>query len=110
TTPIGAEGICSDMPWNGIIADSSLEFAAAALELYGNRAQWETARENGAAIINTFYDKKVLESILSDKITGLRSNLKKHRARNFIGSMLLHHTMASTKYMSKWIEAKNSPN
>lgn len=108
TTPIGAEGICSDMPWNGIITDSSQEFAAAAVELYGNQGQWETARENGTAIINTFYDNKVLESILSDKIEGLRLDLKKHRAQNFMGSMLLHHTMASTKYMSKWIEAKNN--
>ncbi|HUH47062.1 MAG TPA: glycosyltransferase [Arenibacter sp.] len=109
TTPIGAEGICDDMPWNGIIADSSQEFADAAVALYGNRIQWETARENGAAILNSFYNKKVLKSLLYDKIGGLRSDLKKHRAQNFIGSLLLHHTLASTKYMSKWIEAKNSP-
>lgn len=107
TTHIGAEGMCENMPWNGIIADSSQEFAEAAVELYENRVQWEAARENGAAIINAFYDKKMLELKLSDKLEELRSNLKKHRSWNFIGSMLLHHTMASTKYMSKWIEAKN---
>lgn len=108
TTRIGAEGIAVDRPWNGVIADSSQEFAEAAVNLYGDKEQWELARENGAAIINAFYDKKVLELLLSDRIGILRSNLKKHRTRNFIGSMLLHHTMASTKYMSRWIEAKNS--
>lgn len=108
TTPIGAEGISVDMPWNGIIVQNFREFAEAAVELYGNRTQWESSRENGAAIINTFYDKTKLELLLSEKIKGIRSDLKKHRARNFIGSMMLHHTMASTKYLSRWIEAKNS--
>jgi len=35
-------------------------------------------------------------------------DLQSHRSKNFMGLMLLHHTLASTKYMSKWIEEKNS--
>src|SRR5690606_3523935 len=46
TTPIGAEGISVDRPWNGIIAQSPHDFAEAAVNLYGNREQWERAREN----------------------------------------------------------------
>ena len=108
TTDIGAEGIAADKPWNGIIANNSQEFAAATVQLYGNKVEWERARENGADIINTFYDKRMLDSRLADALELLRANLKKYRTGNFIGTMLLHHTMASTKYMSKWIEAKNS--
>jgi hypothetical protein len=26
---------------------------------------------------------------------------------NFMGAMLQHHTLKSTKYMSRWIEEKN---
>jgi O-antigen biosynthesis protein len=29
------------------------------------------------------------------------------REQNFIGTMLRHHSMKSTQYMSQWIEAKN---
>jgi len=35
------------------------------------------------------------------------SNLSQHRKANFIGSVLQHHLLSSTKYMSKWIEEKN---
>jgi hypothetical protein len=38
---------------------------------------------------------------------GIKANLAEHRLQNFVGSMLHHHSLASTKYMSKWIEAKN---
>jgi hypothetical protein len=34
-------------------------------------------------------------------------NLENYRERNFIGSMLMHHFLQSTKYMAKWIEEKN---
>jgi hypothetical protein len=33
--------------------------------------------------------------------------LEQHRTSNFMGSMLMHHTMTATKYMSRWIEEKN---
>jgi len=41
------------------------------------------------------------------KIEQLKENLEKHRLQNFAGAMLMHHTTASTKYMSRWIEEKN---
>ncbi|MEG3695920.1 glycosyltransferase, partial [Vibrio coralliirubri] len=37
----------------------------------------------------------------------LESELESHRLDNFFGSMLKHHSMASTKYMSQWIAEKN---
>lgn len=46
---------------------------------------------------------------LIKKIHEISGNLSSHRAQNFIGKMLTHHTMSSTKYMSRWIEAKNKP-
>ena len=33
--------------------------------------------------------------------------LTQHREQNVIGQLLNHHTLQSTKYMAKWIEAKN---
>ena len=108
TTKIGAEGICENLPWNGIIADNVETFAKAAVFLYQNKEEWSSAKENGIAIINSIYNKAVLQQRLKDRIELLAKNPELHRAGNFIGNMLLHHTMASTKFMSKWIEEKNN--
>lgn len=107
TTSIGAEGMHQKLPWNGIIADDPEEFAQAAARLYSNKEAWQLAQKNGIQIINKLYDKNVLKVTFLSKLEELRNNLGTHRARNFIGGMLHHHTMASTKYMAKWIEAKN---
>lgn len=107
TTEIGAEGICENLPWNGIIANGTEAFAKAAVFLYQTEDQWYIARQNGTAIINSFYNKAVLQKAFRDRIRILAKNLKEHRSGNFIGAMFLHHTMASTKFMSKWISEKN---
>ncbi|RTE51971.1 glycosyltransferase [Arenibacter aquaticus] len=107
TTHIGAEGICLDMPWNGCIANAPKDFAHAAVELYLDREKWLISQKNGMDIINSCYDKAVLQQRLSQKIEQVGTTLNQHRSGNFIGAMLLHHSMASTKYMSKWITAKN---
>ena len=107
TTDIGAEGICKAMPWNGRIANDSQSFANAAITLYNNQEEWEEARENGLAIINSFYDKEVLKGRFKSRLKEIQLDLIKHRAENFVGSMLLHHSLMSTKYLSKWITEKN---
>lgn len=107
TTEIGSEGMHEGLPWNGSIVNTAKSFAKAAVELYVHEALWYTAQKNGAVIINTMYNKKRLDENLSGKINSIQSNLNQHRTQNFTGSLLMHQTMASTKYMSKWIEEKN---
>jgi hypothetical protein len=51
--------------------------------------------------------KEVLQPRLEQEIDAKKQHLQAHRSQNFIGRMLQHHTQASTKYMAKWIEAKN---
>lgn len=108
TTAIGAEGMHGELPWNGWVTDDPDSFAKAAVALYNNAADWRQSQENGAAIINAFYDKVTLNKRLSKKIQHLQNVLIAHRETNFIGAMLMHQSMASTKYMAKWIEAKNA--
>lgn len=107
TTNIGAEGMHQEYPWNGTIVDTPQAFAQAAVALYENQETWEQSQVNGVDIINNIYDKAILNPILSTKIETLTTNLENHRQKNFIGELLNHHTMASTEYMSRWIEAKN---
>jgi len=107
TTTIGAESMCGDLPWNGFIADNSQVFADKAVELYQDKTVWLKAQENGFEII----EKRYLKSLFADKfimhILKVQTHLKQHRLHNFIGTLLQHHTLTSTKYMSRWIEEKN---
>ena len=107
TTSVGAEGMYGDLPWSGWIADDAETIANAAVALYNHAPDWRQSQENGVAIINTLYNRKVLDKRLLSNMEYLQNNLIKHREANFFGSLLRHQTLNSTKYLSKWIEAKN---
>lgn len=106
TTDVGAEGMHGEYNWNGIIANTPQEIADAAVKLYSNKVLWEKSQKNGIKIINNFYSKETHGAKFIWQILNLQKNLKQHRLKNFIGAMLMHHTISSTKYMSKWIEEK----
>ncbi len=107
TTPIGAEGMHGDLAWNGVVAETPKAIIASAVDLYHNRERWTVAHEQGAEIINRLYSKTKLAAGLLLRIEHIRGKLKAHRDRNLIGAMMMHHRMASTMYLGKWIEAKN---
>jgi len=107
TTTIGAEGINGKLPWPGDIADDATEFAKAAVDLYQNREKWLMAQEAGYRIIKERFYPKVHRADFKKRLEVLSRGLTAHRNNNFIGAMLSHHTMASTRFMSRWIEEKN---
>lgn len=107
TTSIGAEAMSGDLAWNGFVNDDALDFAESAIQLYQNKIIWLKAQQNGIEIINKRYSKKSHEANFAKQLEFLLSNLNKHRLSNFMGELLQHHTLKSTKYMSKWIEEKN---
>ncbi len=109
TTNIGTEAMPGKLPWNGLISDDPNEFANAAVQLYIDSKAWQQSQRNGIAIINQRFLMSNFAPIFYDKILELQLSLKEHRTKNFIGVMLMHHSMSSTKYLSRWIELKNKP-
>lgn len=107
TTSIGVEGMCGQLAWNGFIEDQVEDFVDKAVALYTNEKLWNQAQQHGIEIINTMYDKELLENKFLKLIQQVSLNLEQHRNNNFTGKMLLHHYLLSTKYMSKWIQEKN---
>jgi hypothetical protein len=107
TTPLGAESMSGDLPWNGFIESDPDKFAQAAVNLYKEKSLWQTAQKNGFTIINGFYSKKQHVPQLLEKIKKVYTNLDQHRLNNFTGSMLMQQSLAATKYMALWIEEKN---
>lgn len=110
TTAVGAESMNGNLPWNGKIANDLQTIAEAAITLYQDKTHWEQAQKNGIEIVNQRYSKSLFSQDFIHQIVTVQNNLEKHRLDNFIGAILLHHTVASTKYMSRWIEAKNKIN
>jgi len=107
TTSIGAESMNGDLPWNGFIMDDPAEFASKAVALCNDKTLWNSAQINGISIIEKRYLKSDFVNEFKEVICDLKTNLKPHRAKNFIGSVLQHQSLQSSKYMSKWIEEKN---
>ena len=107
TTSVGAEAMHKNLPWNGFITDNLEMFALKAVELYSDENSWKLAQLNGIEILNSCYSKKKFYKKLFIKINSTQANLEVRRITNFTGEMLMHHTLKSTKYLSKWIEEKN---
>lgn len=107
TTSIGAEGMCGNFPWNGFIEDDFADFAFIAAELYTKKNLWQNAQKIGIDIINEIYDKEKISPLFIKRVEEIKRNLEQHRTHNFLGSLLQHQSLQATKYMSKWIEAKN---
>jgi len=107
TTAIGAEGINGYLPWPGAVSENPEIFAASAVELYRDKYTWQRACEYGFKILDLRFLRERHEKRFIDALKTLMSRLSEHRKMNFTGAMLMHHTMAGTRYMSKWIEEKN---
>lgn len=107
TTEIGVEGMQHENLWSGFIANSPQEFASKAVELYQEKEVWNQFQQNGFEILKRKFLKENHQKKLIDKMNAVQEDLINHRMENFMGSLLQHHTLQSTKYLSKWIEAKN---
>ena len=108
TTSVGSEGMHDQEQWPGVVADDVGHFVEAAVKLYNNEDKWLRSQENVKALLKNRFDGVSLGKKLIEKIDRVESELKQHRLNNFTGSMLKHHTMMSTKYMSQWIAEKNN--
>lgn len=107
TTSVGAEAMLYKHEWNGFIADDPALFIQRAEVLYDNEGLWQSKQKNGFNLFNHNFANLVHSKILLEKVNSLLENLNNHREQNFLGQVLLHHTLQSSKYMSMWIEEKN---
>lgn len=110
TTKIGSEGMANAENWPGYVASSDAEFIDNAVTLYNRQACWEKASEKSKSMLKTKFDSAKIQTQLIEKIQHTLAHLQQQRRTNFVGSMLLHHSMKSTQYMAQWIEAKNKLN
>lgn len=107
-TSIAAEGMFGDLEPNGFILDIPQLFADQAVLLYQKEALWKEKQDHGFKILKARFNKTNFHGPFFKTLKDIIFQLDKHRHQNFTGQMLQHHALQSTKYMSKWIEAKNN--
>lgn len=108
TTKIGIEGMGTEHSWNGLLADEPKEFAKQAVALYRDEVLWLKMQIKGRKLMEEKFLLKNYSKDFFQNLEFLVSSLVTHRRKNFIGSLLQHESLNSIKYMSKWIELKNS--
>jgi hypothetical protein len=96
--------------WEGCIAPTDKALISRALALYTDRKAWTGAQQRGASLINAKYNSQSLGSELLGRVEAVQGQLAAFRSKNLIGAMMMNNRMASTRYMGKWIEAKNRKN
>ncbi|MDW5289821.1 glycosyltransferase [Formosa sp. PL04] len=104
---IAAEGMFGNLELNGFIEDDAEQFAFKISELYTTEALWNEKQHFGFKSLNSRFNKTYFQQQFLEHIEELQNHLKSHRLHNFMGAMLQHHSMQSTKFMSRWIEEKN---
>lgn len=107
TSTTGAEAMQGNFDWNGFIADNETEFVEKAILLYQDENIWQKSQKNGYQIAENLFKKELFEKDFNEKINWISEHLSEHRNANFLGQILQHHSLQSTKYLSKWIEEKN---
>ena len=107
TSTIGAEGMNGSLPWNGFVCDDENEFVEKSVSLYQKDSDWLPLQKKGFEIIEKRFKKEYFLPQFSERLDEISNNLEKHRNDNFLGQILQHHSLQSTKYLGKWIEEKN---
>ena len=97
TTPMGAEGMHGTLDWNGFIAADDTDFIAKTVELYSNKSLWETAQKKGYEIIEKRFKTNLFAVDFRNKVEYIQENLTTHRDQNFLGQIVQHQSLQSTK-------------
>lgn len=107
TTKIGAEGIVDANENHAFVTDSVDEMVSHAVALYQDESMWQEQHQLGFGLLADKFNKTIHERKFLNQLEEALANKNNNRLQNFTGAMLNFHTMKSTKYMSRWIEAKN---
>ncbi|MDC7998820.1 glycosyltransferase family 4 protein [Gilvibacter sediminis] len=108
TTPVGIEGIGGANELAFIVADDlETDFVNLAVSNCAQKSQWDQNRKEGLALICEYFSWEQRASAVLKTIESYALKKEEFNAQNPVGQMLWHHSLQSSKYLSKWIEAKN---
>ena len=107
TSSTGAESMADRVNWPGAVENDINLFTEQVTILYRDREIWNEAQKKGISIINNRYSSRKFAETFIQRLFELQRSLVLHRQTHFVGQILQHHTLQSTRYMSLWITEKN---
>lgn len=108
TTEVGSEGMVNKKEeWPGFITDAVEVFVEQAAVVYTNGDYWTDCSCRSVELIEKEFNKKFVNNLFSEKVDVFIAQIQEGRTKNLMGQILNYNTNRSTKFMSKWIEAKN---
>ncbi len=108
-TTIAAESMFDNTEVFGFIDDDPINYAHRCLQLYKSEEKWQSSNSKNIDILKSNYMFSAFAKAFSAKISSLFSyKSSKSKSDLFAINMLNYHTHKANKYMSKWIEEKNS--
>ncbi len=107
STGIGTEGMFFDEKWKDCIANDWDSFARKAVELYRDEEKWKHFQRLGKVHLNAHFDRPVHESRFLAEFDELMETIHVKRRKRYYSQLVQHHSLMSTRYLSKWIMEKN---
>lgn len=108
TTTVGAEAMGDADVWPGFITDDPNEIANKVVLLLSDENLWKACQEKGYKLLEKEFSELAFYPIFKERLFEVKATLPLLRKNNLMGSILKLNLNRSTKYMSKWIEAKNN--
>lgn len=106
-TDIAVEGLFFGASWENYIAKNRGEFISKCVNLYQQVSLQSQFKELSKIQLQTYFQQEKYQSGFLDLIQSLKNNLAEHRKKSYTAQVLQHQSMMSSKYLSKWIMAKN---
>lgn len=107
STSIGTEGLFFDEKWNDCIADDWEVFSKKAISQYCDMTKLEYYRNLGKQHLTNKFSKSEFEPRFLSELDELIATIHSKRKTRYYSQLVQHHTLMSTRYLSKWIMEKN---
>jgi glycosyltransferase involved in cell wall biosynthesis len=102
----GTPVVGSEIAFEGLGSIKQLDAVETAFQFHEDEAAWRAAREVGIVRIKNDFSRLRVEREFLNFVTRGIEELSVRRSENIVGQLLRHHGNNSTKYFSRWIEAK----
>ncbi|MCH8529750.1 MAG: glycosyltransferase family 4 protein [Saccharospirillum sp.] len=109
TTPLGAEAMAPLDAWGYTLSDQPERYADAVVALYQSPEQWSDVQQCGVDALQRGFLHQDYSAGLLQALQHTRLNLETHRNGLVWGRILWQTQHRATEFMSRWIEAKNTP-
>ncbi|MEP2937104.1 MAG: glycosyltransferase [Gilvibacter sp.] len=107
TTDIGAEAIADSQRFGGTISNTEDLLVKDARLLYSEATHWAAAVAKGQNLLKSDFSWQSHKNQFREALDHSIEHLAPLRIQNTVGQLLSHHSLQSTKYLSKWIQEKN---